>query len=131
LAPHHPKERGAALVELAVALPLLLIILFGIIEAGFAINAQITVRHAASEAARLGAVAEPITPACDQLDLTNRLISPGIAVTATGSVGSGQIIATASGDYDPVTGFFPFFNGITISQTATARMEQPGGGGGC
>ncbi len=45
-------ERGAAAVELAIILPILLMLLFGIIEFGRWYNASITVTHAARESVR-------------------------------------------------------------------------------
>jgi Flp pilus assembly protein TadG len=46
------SDRGAAAVEFALLLPLLLLIVFGIIDFGRAINAQITITQAAREGAR-------------------------------------------------------------------------------
>jgi Flp pilus assembly protein TadG len=45
-------EEGASAVEFALVLPLLVALLFGIIEFGAAFNAQIMVTNAAREAAR-------------------------------------------------------------------------------
>ncbi|MGF7185899.1 Flp pilus assembly protein TadG [Desulfitispora alkaliphila] len=50
------ERRGQALVELALVLPILLMILFGIIEFGRIFNAQLTVTHASREGARYGAL---------------------------------------------------------------------------
>lgn len=50
------NERGAAAVEFALVLPVLILLLFGIIEFGAAYNAQILVTNAAREAARTMAV---------------------------------------------------------------------------
>ena len=47
------RDRGAAAVEFALLLPLLLLIVFGIIDFGRALNAQITLTQAAREGARL------------------------------------------------------------------------------
>jgi len=49
-------DRGAAAVEFALLLPLLLLLLFGIIDFGRALNAQITITQAAREGARLEAL---------------------------------------------------------------------------
>jgi Flp pilus assembly protein TadG len=45
-------DRGAAAVEFALLLPLLVLIVFGLIDFGRAINAQITLTQAAREGAR-------------------------------------------------------------------------------
>ena len=46
------RDRGAAAVEFALVLPVLLLILFGIIDFGRMLNAQLTVNEAAREGAR-------------------------------------------------------------------------------
>jgi Flp pilus assembly protein TadG len=46
------SDRGAAAVEMALLVPVLLLILFGIIDFGRLLNAQITLTEAAREAAR-------------------------------------------------------------------------------
>lgn len=46
-------DRGAAAVEFALVLPLLLILIFGIIDFGRLLNAQIAVTEAAREGARM------------------------------------------------------------------------------
>jgi Flp pilus assembly pilin Flp len=46
------SDRGAAAVEFALLLPLLVLIVFGMIDFGRAINAQITLTQAAREGAR-------------------------------------------------------------------------------
>ena len=55
----HPRDRGAVAVELALLLPMLLLIVFGIIDFGRALNAQITLTQAAREGARLAALNQP------------------------------------------------------------------------
>lgn len=50
------KERGGALVETAILLPLLMLLVFGIWTSARAWNVHTTLDHAAREAARRGAV---------------------------------------------------------------------------
>ncbi|KLU11142.1 TadE/TadG family type IV pilus assembly protein [Kocuria sp. SM24M-10] len=50
------EERGAVAVEFAFVVPVLLLILFGIMEFGRAYNTQISLTHAARETARHMAV---------------------------------------------------------------------------
>jgi hypothetical protein len=49
-----PSERGSALVELALVLPLLLVVIAGIVDFGFAFQRFEVVANAAREGARLG-----------------------------------------------------------------------------
>jgi Flp pilus assembly protein TadG len=50
------NDRGAAAVEFALVLPVLLLIVFGIIDFGRALNAQIVLTGAAREGVRLAAL---------------------------------------------------------------------------
>ncbi len=50
------NETGQALVEFTLILPILILIVLGIIEFGWLLNAQITLNSAAREGARVGAV---------------------------------------------------------------------------
>jgi Flp pilus assembly protein TadG len=49
------RERGAAMVELALLLPLLVILIMGMISAGTVYNRKLDIVHAAREGARYGA----------------------------------------------------------------------------
>ena len=50
------NEKGASAVEFALILPILVLLIFGIVEFGLAFNNYITITHAAREGARLAAV---------------------------------------------------------------------------
>lgn len=50
------QERGATAVEFAIILPVLILLIFGVIEFGRAYNSYLAVTHAAREGARLAAV---------------------------------------------------------------------------
>jgi hypothetical protein len=53
------SDRGSAAVEFALVLPVLLLIVFGIIDFGRALNAQIVLTGAAREGVRLAALGYP------------------------------------------------------------------------
>lgn len=57
------SERGAAAVEFAILLPLLLMLVLGTIEFGRAYNAQITLTNAARDGVRVMAIANDPTGA--------------------------------------------------------------------
>jgi Flp pilus assembly protein TadG len=59
----HDSERGAAAVEFAILLPLLLLLVLGTIEFGRAYNAQITLTNAAREGVRVMAIGNDPTGA--------------------------------------------------------------------
>lgn len=129
------RETGAALVELAMVLPLLLLLLFGIIEASWAFAQQNDVRHGAREGARSAAVdfgtaAQVGQVVCDRMDVVNP--SQGITVTLSPLTSSGATggLATieVNANIQTLTGFFdPLFGG-DVSSEIEFRTEQPATG---
>lgn len=119
------NDRGAAAVEFALVLPILVIILFGVIEFGGVYNAQLMVTGAAREAAREmaldGVVADAETAARDaaigippaDLDVT---VSP--ATCAAGA----DITVRVSYDRPFLTGLF----GATVELTGLATRRCQG-----
>jgi Flp pilus assembly protein TadG len=66
------QERGAALVELALVLPLLLVLLLGMLDFGKAFKAWIDETHLANLGARLAAVRYPaVVGTCDASTAAN------------------------------------------------------------
>jgi Flp pilus assembly protein TadG len=57
-APTANRDRGAAAVEFALVLPVLLLVLCGIIDFGRALHAQVVLTQAAREGARLAALGQ-------------------------------------------------------------------------
>lgn len=80
------SERGAVAVEFALVLPILVALLLGIVEFGRAYNAQVTVTHAAREAARTMAVEDDPVAA--------RTAARAAAPTLTPALTDGQILIT-------------------------------------
>lgn len=133
-------QRGAALVEFAIVLPLLLLLLFGIIEFGWVLAQFNEVRHVGQEGARWGAVSSPdidgggisssdlIARACYAANLPS-----GSTLTVDASPGGG-----AKGDTGTVTvtaaiaslsglSFITVFLPPSLVSTATFRLEKPAG----
>lgn len=80
-------DSGAALVEFALVLPLLMMIVLGMVSAGIGYNRKISMTHAAREAARYGAtlsVAVPGTLDAWLADVYQRVIDE-----STGTLGAG------------------------------------------
>ena len=50
------RDAGAAALEFALVVPILLVLIFGMIEFGFVFQAQLALTHAAREGARLASV---------------------------------------------------------------------------
>lgn len=80
------SDRGAALIEAALVLPILLLLTFGIWATARAWQVNNTLQHSAREAARYGATVDPWDPATSPgmvqgvatADLSSSSINPGI-----------------------------------------------------
>jgi len=96
------RERGAALVEMAVVAPMLLLLVLGIVEFGWKFGEFTELRHAGREAARYAAVSAPdltgdgvfttddiVVAACNALNLSG---------TASGSITIDQVTGDDIGD---------------------------------
>jgi Flp pilus assembly pilin Flp len=135
-------QEGAAAVEFALLLPLLVLLLFGMIEFGFAFNARIQATNAAREAARRAVVGIDNwgdlgsgIPFWQVVRQDAGLGSISNCVLDTDDVLGGTL--TVSFEY-PLNLRIPFMPNPPSWQTgraqASMRIEQlsaPGGPGGC
>ena len=104
---HWRSERGAAAVEFALVLPILMTLLLGVIEFGHYFNVQISATHAAREAARSMSVtgnwttaeqaARTASPSLKQSLVTVSRVPAACAPGAT-------VAVTVIYDYDSYTG---------------------------
>lgn len=123
-------ERGQALVELALALPVLLVLLLGILEFGMLLNVYLTVEHGAREGARLGAtgaedqaIADRVVASCPGLDPARLevVISPPASSRSTGD--TLEVIVRFA--YRPLIGLFQPILGSTflVERRVYMRIE--------
>jgi Flp pilus assembly protein TadG len=93
--PRRRDERGITAIQLALALPVLLLLLFGLVDVGRMLNAQLTV----SSAARAGARAHVFgQSAQEKVVLASKDLPNGPATTsvddACGTIGRAKVTAT-------------------------------------
>lgn len=125
-------DTGSELVELAVVLPILVLIIAGIIDFGFLFQRYEVVTNAAREGARLGSLADDYTNPdiisrvrgyldAGGLDGTSANVLPG---TTTQTIGTTPVLMVT------VTVQYPtqlLYIGPSILLQATATMRQEGG----
>lgn len=137
------QERGAELIEMALVLPLLLLIIMGIIDFGFMFREMNVVTNAAREGARTG-----ILPDYDDADIDARVqqymdaagvsvscpsancvvLKPVIDVTApSGTFQARDVRVTIFHDWtflSPLSTFFGgSFSSVALSGRAVMRVE--------
>lgn len=132
--PHfYSREKGAAVVEFAVVLPILLAFLFGILEFGRVMMVNHTLNNAARAGARIAAL--PGADNSSVLDAINEELS-GCGLSYDDCVFDPADVSTADRD-DPitvtvrvnyesigfVTGYFPMLSGKQLVGTVVMRKE--------
>ena len=132
-------EKGQALAEFALLVPIFLLLLFAIVDFGMGFHSWITVTNAAREGARLGAVLATEQQIEDRVrqtsDLPNEATNMTVTVTNAADAGGlpGQsVVVKVDYNYDlitPLAGFVQMVSGnilgptLTLSSTAEMRME--------
>ena len=116
---------GQSLAETAVVLPLLLLLVFGIIEFGRVLNAYIIVTNGAREGARYGAVGYTQAQIINEVNQATASLGP-VQVTVTGAGGArgSQVTVTVRYNLDIIV---PLLSGVILPDpfpvTGTARMR--------
>jgi Flp pilus assembly protein TadG len=124
-------ERGQSLVELALSLPLLLLILLGTVDLGRAFFDYVELRNAAREGAGYGARRPEDRPGIEER-VRRHGVPADAAVGVTCSTvcavapGAGTVTVTASRTFEPVaTGFLQAYFGLDpfeLRASATMRI---------
>ena len=122
---HRREERGSVVVEFALVLPILVLLLFGMIEFGRGYNARIELVSAVREGARAGALGKNLSTIAD----TTKAAAPGLKTTDI-TVASTTLCSVTPQPADiTVTATYPFhyeiplFRSSTITLTAKAVMR--------
>ncbi len=128
-------EKGQALVEFALLVPIFLMLLFAIVDFGMGFHAWISVTNAAREGARIGAVqASEAEIEARTLDTADTAVCSTIEVEVVGAQGGPGDSVTVSVvcQYDlitPLASLVAFISGdiigptLTLSSTAEMRLE--------
>lgn len=131
---HKLNERGASAVEFALLLPLLMMILFGIIEFGLAFYQQAILTNASREGARLGIVQSVPAITTEQINeridtylsnagitpskVTPRIITPGVVTGDNVTVN-----LTLPYDYVVLSGLVGLGPSINLKAVTVMRHE--------
>ena len=141
------REKGQALVEFALLVPIFLILMFAIVDFGMGFHSWITVTNSAREGARLGAVQATTDDIIQRVEDTSDLINEDAKMTVTVGCGPSSdppptdpcpslpgdsVVVQVEYDYDlitPLASLIAFLSGdiigptLTLSSTAEMRLE--------
>ncbi len=122
-------ERGVALVEMAVVLPLLVVLALGVVEASWAFAQQNAVRAMAREGARLAMTQNLTTPQiavliCDDDDVIDTVDLEASAVTPASFQRGDRAFFEIKAPYTSLTGFIPAFNNAEIVERVEFNSEH-------
>jgi hypothetical protein len=128
---HKTAFHAQAIVELAITLPVLLILILGMVNLGVLINAQIVLTQAAWEGARAGVTADPVEDPGDppiigavKSSLSGIVNPDSVIIEIEPSVAQrdrGESL-TVSLAY-PLRLTLPFPVNVTLTAQATSRIE--------
>lgn len=110
-------ERGAAAIELALVLPLLIMLVFGIVEFGRGYNAKVTLTHAAREAVREYTINEDVAGAVTVGENAAPQLS-GVTISVVDDCDSTE------GDTAEVKASWDFDFTIPLVQSGTVTIEE-------
>lgn len=110
---------GQAMIEMAIVLPILLAMVFGIIEFGNIYSHQLEVSNLARHSARTAIVSPPADDSTLEITLANRM--PGSTVDITRSVS--DVTATVDYDVTLITGQIIGVGTKHLSAEATMKAE--------
>jgi Flp pilus assembly protein TadG len=131
------RSRGDSIVEFAILAPILVLILFGVLEMGRVVDAWLVVHNAAREGARAGVLVYPDAASATAAQnaasaYLNSGLGPGVrGDIATSSVPSVQVssdsvLVTTSADVQLYTPLFQAITGksaVHVQATASMRRE--------
>lgn len=123
-------DRGAAVIEIAITLPVLVLFLWGIFQIGVAFQASAGMHHALGEGARLATICKNPTAAgvCStatneeiEAMINDKVFGTGVGDFEVGAIVEGSDYKELSVTFTMPTNFL-FFNGPDVNLTQTKRV---------
>ena len=115
------NERGAAAIEMAIALPVLLVMIYGIFQVGLVFQANAGMQHALGEGARYATIFPAPTNAQIKQRMDDSAFGVGIGTFNAALPVDGTNYKDLSVTFSMPT-FFLFFEGPDVSLTRTKRV---------
>ena len=117
------RDRGQAVVELALSLPLLCVFLLGMVQLAVVVRDQLAVELAAREAARAAAVAAATGASADNAAARAVALRPINVVTSESADAVTVMVSYNTHTDVPIIG--ALLPDVTLTATATMALEPP------
>ena len=124
-------ERGAAVIEIAIVLPVLITFIYGIFQIGILYQANAGMQHALGEGARFATLCKPVTGGCNistDAQITAKMnaavfgTNPGTFTIPAPTTVNREMTLTVN--YTQPMNFL-FFPGPTVNLTRTKKIYLP------
>ena len=126
------KQRGQALVEMALVFPVFILLVMGILDLGRAVWQANTMAEAARQGARYAITAPSdctgITNAATSAAVGVKLNASPVTISETGDDDGSLVTVRVTATFSPVTPLIATFTGssLTISRASTMAIEYAG-----
>jgi Flp pilus assembly protein TadG len=120
------KNRGQAMVEFALVLPILLLLLFGMIEFGRVFHEYLVVTHAAREGARVATLGGTDAEILSSVNIAADSVPVTVIVPLGTRVRGSQVTVTVTSQVPIITPLFSSIfpqNPFPVSGTSIMRVE--------
>lgn len=123
------SEKGQAIVEFTLVIPILMVMLLGIVDIGRITFAYASLHFSAQETVRvagLGGTEEEILTRADESFMADDSVAPAVQTTPLSERRAGEYITiTLTYSFDPLTPFVSslFSDQIVLSADSTIRVE--------
>ena len=129
-------QRGAAAIEFALTVPILVLFIYGIFQVGLLFQASAGIQHALGEGARYATLCMPTSTGCNihtdaevVTRMSSKVFGMNVGTFSTPTVTTPATITCTHckdlGVTYTVTPSFLFFNGPAVTLTRTKRVYQP------
>lgn len=124
-------QRGAAVIEIAIVLPVLITFIYGIFQIGILYQANAGMQHALGEGARFATLCQPVTGGCNvstEAQIKAKMnaavfgTKPGTFTIPTPTTVNREMTLTVN--YTQPMNFL-FFPGPTVNLTRTKKVYLP------
>ena len=122
------NQKGQALVEFALILPILLLLVMGILQFGMMLNSYLTIENASREGARVGIIGSTNAEIINAIIATSPSLDPNkltVTITPTNRVAGDTLTVAINYNYELIVPIISSLlnNEVTLNSQTSMRVE--------